>query len=170
MTVLKKIWDFLLVIERAVMILASIGVVLLIFISVVMRYLLEKNFAGMEELVILVAFWIYFIGGAYGSYEGSQITADILSVFIKKEKGKLIVALFRDIITTIILFAASYCAVELMVYTLEAGAVTSVLKMPMMVVYTPIIVGIFLMNFYTLAHAVNDVIQLTGKKKQEVEA
>ena len=170
MTVLKKIWDFLLVIERAIMIIASIGVVLLIFISVIMRYLLESSFNGMEELIILVAFWIYFIGASYGSYEGSQITADILSVFIKNEKGKLTVALIRDVITTVILFAASYCAVELMIYTLEAGAVTSVLKIPMMVVYTPIIVGIFLMNFYTLAHAVNDAIKLFGRKKQEVEA
>ena len=170
MTVLKKIWDFLLVIERAIMIIASIGVVLLIFISVIMRYLLESSFNGMEELIILVAFWIYFIGASYGSYEGSQITADILSVFIKKEKSKQFVALLRDLITTAILIGACYCAIELMVYTLESGAVTSVLKLPMMVVYTPIIVGIFLMTFYTVAHAVNDVLLLTGKKRQEVEA
>ena len=88
----------------------------------------------------------------------------------KKKKSKQFVALLRDLITTAILIGACYCAIELMVYTLESGAVTSVLKLPMMVVYTPIIVGIFLMTFYTVAHAVNDVLLLTGKKRQEVEA
>ena len=117
MTVLKKVWDFLLMIEKTIMIIASIGVVLLIFISVIARYIFEKNFAGMEELVVLVAFWIYFIGGTYGSYEGSHITADILSVFVKGEKASTVIALIRDFITTIILFAASYCAVEPVSYT-----------------------------------------------------
>ena len=55
MTVLKKVWDFLLMIEKTIMIIASIGVVLLIFISVIARYIFEKNFAGMEELVVLRA-------------------------------------------------------------------------------------------------------------------
>jgi TRAP-type C4-dicarboxylate transport system permease small subunit len=170
MAALKKIWNFLLTLEKAIMIVASIGVVILIFISVIMRYILEKNFSGMEELVVMVAFWIYFIGGTYGSYEGSHITADILSVFIKGERAKLAIAFVRDIISTVILFMASYCAVELMNYTAQAGGVTATLKISMMVVYAPIFVGIFMMNFYTLVHAVDHGIQLFGGKRQEVEA
>ena len=95
MKVLKKIWDFLLTFEKVIMIIASILVVILITISVVMRYILEKNFPGMEELVVMVAFWIYFMGGIYGSYENSHITADILSVFVEKERTKLAVSFDR---------------------------------------------------------------------------
>lgn len=170
MKVLKKIWDFLLTFEKAIMIIASVLVVILITISVVMRYILEKNFPGMEELVVMVAFWIYFMGGIYGSYENSHITADILSVFVEKERTKLAVSFAREVVTSIILFAASYCAVELIIYTAHAGAVSSVLKVPMMVVYAPIFVGIFMMNFYTVLHAVEHGIRLFGKKRQEVEA
>ncbi|MCI8609753.1 MAG: TRAP transporter small permease subunit [Firmicutes bacterium] len=170
MTALKKIWNFLLTIEKTIMIVASIGVVLLIFISVIMRYILEKNFPGMEELVVMVAFWIYFMGGTYGSYENSHITADILSVFVKNEKAQTVIKFIREIITMVILFAASYCAVELMAYTAQAGAVSAVLKVSMMIVYAPIFVGIFMMNFYSVAHVVEYGLVLLGKKRLEVEA
>ncbi len=170
MTVLKKIWDFLLLAEKTIMIIASIGVVMLIFCSVIMRYLLELNFEGMEELVVMIAFWIYFIGGTYGSYEGSHITADILSVFVTDERKKLIISFIREIITTIVLFAASYCAIELIQYTAESGAITTVLKMPMQLVYLPIYIGIFMMNFYALVHAVIDGINLFSRKGKEVQA
>lgn len=170
MTALKKIWNFILNIEKAIMIIASIGIVVLIFISVVMRYILEKNFPGMEELVVMVAFWIYFMGATYGSYENSHITADILSVFVKNEKITLVVTFIREIITMLILFSASYCAVELMSYTANTGAVTSVLKISMMIVYAPIAIGIFMMNFYSAVHAIEHGIQLFGKKRREVKA
>lgn len=169
MKALKKIWNFLLTCEKAIMIVASIVVVVLITVSVIMRYILEKNFPGMEELIVMVAFWIYFMGGIYGSYENSHITADILSVFVEKEKTKLIIAFVREIITAIILFMASYCAIELMAYTAQAGAVSTVLKVPMIVVYAPIFIGMFMMTFYTVVHAVEHGMKLFGKKKLEVE-
>ncbi len=163
MTVLKKVWDLLLYIEKTVMIVASAAVAILIFISVIMRYIFEKNFSGMEELVVFVAFWIYFVGGIYGSYEGSHITADILSVFVHNELAKRIIALLRDGITFIILIAASYCCVELITYTAASGGSTSILKIPMMVIYLPIFVGIFMMTFYTFMHTIQDFLILIGK-------
>ena len=170
MTALRKIWDALIAIEKTIMIVASIGVVVLIFISVVMRYIFEDGFKGMEELIVLVAFWIYFMGGTYGSYENSHITADILSVFVKNERAKTIIDFIRHIITTVILFAVSYCVIELIIYTAQSGAVSAVLKIPMTVVYLPVYIGLFMMNFYSLAHIFQTGAKLFGKKNKEVEA
>jgi len=168
MKALKKIWNFLLTFERVIMIVASILVVVLIVTTVVMRYLLEKNFPGMEELVIMVAFWIYFMGGTMCSYENSHITADILTVFIKNEKAKEIIEFLRYLISAAVLVGASYCAVELIVYTVEAQPVSPVLHMPMMVTYLPMLAGIFLMTFYTFVHLIEKTVNMFGRKNKEV--
>ncbi|MBR6800036.1 MAG: TRAP transporter small permease subunit [Firmicutes bacterium] len=170
MTVFKKIWDALLTIEKTIMIIASIGVVALIFISVIMRYLFDSGFKGMEELIVLVAFWIYFMGATYGSYENSHITADILTVFIKNETVKTVIDFARHVITTVILFAVSYCTVELIAYTASSGAVSAVLKIPMSIVYLPIYIGLFMMNFYSLVHIFQTGSKLFSRKNKEVEA
>ena len=112
MNILKKLWNALLMAENAIMMTANIGVVILVFISVLMRYILQKNTGGMEELVVFIATWIYFMGGAIGSYENSHITADFLSVFIHNEKAKQIVGMLRHLITLVILLGASYCAIR----------------------------------------------------------
>lgn len=165
---LKMLWNLLLKAESAIMMAASIGVVLLVFVSVLMRYILEKNTGGMEELIVIVATWIYFIGGAYGSYENSHITADFISVFIHKEKTKEIVAALRLLVSLIILIGASYCALELFMYTAQKSSATPVLKIPRMIVYLPVYIGILLMTFYTAVHFVNSVLVIMGKKEKEV--
>lgn len=170
MKVLKQIWNFLLSIERGILVVANLGVVLLVFSSVIMRYVLKINFGGLEELVVMVAFWVYFMGGVYGSYEGSHISADIISIFIKDERKHVWLQFFRSIITAIILFVASYCAWELVSYTLSTGAKTSVLKLPMIATYIPVALGIWMMNFYTVVHAILYGRQLFKKDNKEVEA
>lgn len=170
MKVLKNMWNSLLKAENAIMMTANIGVVILVFISVLMRYILQKNTGGMEELIVFVATWIYFVGGAIGSYENSHITADFLSVFIHNEKAKEMIGMLRHLITFIILVGASYCAVELLIYSITNPSATSILKIPMIVIYLPIFVGIFLMTFYTVVHFVEALLRIIGKGKKEVEA
>ncbi len=163
MKILKKIWNFLLKAESAIMMTANIGVAILVFISVVIRYLLEKNTGGMEELIVIVAIWIYFMGGTYGSYENSHITADFLSIFVHSERGHRIITVVRNCISVLILFGASYCAMELLLYSIENPSATSILKIPMIVVYLPVFLGIFLMTFYTIVHCVESIRVLAGK-------
>lgn len=170
MKILKAIWDFLLKAESAIMMIANLGVVVLVFISVLMRYILQKNTGGMEEMIVIIATWIYFMGGTYGSYENSHITADFLSVFIHGEKAKKVVAMVRLLLSLIILFAASYCAAELLMYTVQTPSNTSILKIPMTIVYLPVFAGIFLMTFYTAVHLVQSLRDLAGKQRKEVSA
>lgn len=42
------------------------------------------NVLGLDEIILLVIFWQYFIGAAQGSREDSQIKADMVSTVVKK--------------------------------------------------------------------------------------
>lgn len=74
-----------------------------VFLEIVMRYIVKHPFIGIEELAAYVAFWLYFIGGSYGSYERSHITADISSVIfkdpVKYAKFHALVCLVTTLIT-----------------------------------------------------------------------
>jgi TRAP-type C4-dicarboxylate transport system permease small subunit len=76
-----------------------------VFLEVIMRYFFQSPLVGIEELAAYVAFWLYFIGGAYGSYERSHISADISQLVFK---NKLHYAKSHAITSLISSFAALY--------------------------------------------------------------
>lgn len=81
------LWKAFLKIERFVMVLASVAIVLTIVINVVCRYVFHITFNGYDEIVVILALWLYYVGGLYGSYEDCQIKADVLSIVIHKESS-----------------------------------------------------------------------------------
>ncbi|WP_317854550.1 TRAP transporter small permease [Chakrabartyella piscis] len=81
-----KGWKLLLMGERSILVITSGLATFLVAVGVFMRYVLTKDFFGQEEVVTVVAMWLYWIGGVYGSYEDSHIKADICTDLIKNPK------------------------------------------------------------------------------------
>jgi TRAP-type C4-dicarboxylate transport system permease small subunit len=90
-----KVWNVVLKIERFIIISASWLCTLIIVLGVCLRYLFNADLFGIEEFLIIIAFWLYFMGAAYGSYEGSHIRADILMIFVKNKKTMKILRLIE---------------------------------------------------------------------------
>ena len=151
---LKKIWDILLSAEKVVMSVSCIVIVTLVFTTVIMRYFFKANFAGMEEVIIFFAFIIYFIGSAYCSYEESQISADMMGVFIKSERTMELVKVIRGVIESILLVIATGFCVDLVAYAARTGAKTTAVKIPFTLSYSVVLIGVALMTFYTAVHTV----------------
>ena len=151
---LKKLWDFLLSAERLVMSASCVVIVTLVFVTVIMRYFFKANFAGMEEIIIFFAFIIYFIGSAYCSYEESQISADMMGVFIKNERSMELVKSIRGAVESVLLVVATGFCVDLVAYANRTGAKTTAVKIPYTVLYFVVFLGIALMAFYTIVHTV----------------
>lgn len=169
MNLFRKAWNWLLGMERAVMVLSSIMVVGLVFSTVVMRYIFKISFRGMEEIVIFFAFWIYFIGGAYGSYEESQITADVISILIKKKEALLSIKVVKGAIETVIMGISAVLAVFMMQHAFATGQRTIAVKIPYTLVYLPILLGLALMTFYSAYHTVRYAGELLRCRKRRDE-
>lgn len=70
-------------IQKWVLVFTGIIVFVLTIATVFLRYVLTMNVLGLDEIILLVIFWQYFIGAAQGSREDSQIKADMVSTVVK---------------------------------------------------------------------------------------
>ena len=72
------------------------------FYQVVMRYILELPVMGLEELLVYPTLWLYFLGSVNASREDTQIKANVLDVFLKTDRSKLIVRVIADLLSVIV--------------------------------------------------------------------
>ena len=72
-------------IQKWVLAFTGIIVFVLTIATVFLRYVLTMNVLGLDEIILLVIFWQYFIGAAQGSREDSQIKADMVSTVVKNK-------------------------------------------------------------------------------------
>jgi len=157
---MKKIgvifWDWLLKIQRFLMIVTGIAVVCLVFGPLVLREI-GHPFVGYEEYLLTVAFWMYMFGSSHGSYEKSQITADLLSRVLKG-KPKMLLNLTASILTFILGVILTYWALVLVQWSLKTGSMTSVYRIPVVVGQFSILVGLSISSFYNLVYMIKDII------------
>lgn len=106
------LWKAFLKLERFVMVLASIAIVLTIVINVVCRYIFHVTFNGYDEIVVILALWLYYVGGLYGSYEDCQIKADVVSVMVTRESTKRLLNIIQKIFTLVISIILAVWAFE----------------------------------------------------------
>ena len=165
----KSLGKALLAAEHTVTIICCIAIVLLVFVSVAMRYIFKSSFQGMEELIMLFAFGIYFIGAALSSREETQITADVMSLVVKKPRSKNLLRAFQNLADGVLIGICGVFSLEEMFFVLDAGSRTAGLKLPLWVVYTVIFIGLFLMAFYALVHSVEYFVKFLRYGKEEKE-
>lgn len=71
------IWDGLIKVQRLILVISVCIATTAVFTEVILRYVFESSFVGIEELAAYCAFWMYFIGASYGAYERSHIKAEL---------------------------------------------------------------------------------------------
>ena len=74
----NAVFRALLNVQSVVMVITTILAAGIVFVGVFMRYVLKSNFFGQEEILCVIAMWLYWVGGIYGSYEDSHIRGDML--------------------------------------------------------------------------------------------
>lgn len=155
MTIMDKIQNniifrALLKVENVIMIITTILAAGIVFAGVIMRYIFKMNFFGQEEILCVVAMWLYWVGGIYGSYENSHIKGDMLSSFFKTAKSKKIIELIIQGITIVVIAVFCVWGVEYMSFNLKFNAVSTGLKIPMSFSQMPLLVGFIMMEVYTV--------------------
>lgn len=142
----------LLALQKFVLVIASLVLAITFFVVVILRYLFQADLFAYEEWVLAIAFWLYFIGGAQGSWEGTHIKADFLSAFIKSEAIKRGIANFVMALELSILVVLT-CLAAYMVWENIAQypkwPATVAWRIPFLVPHFGIFLGFLLMAFFT---------------------
>jgi len=165
---MKKIHEFMMKIFDNVMFISSGLVCVLIVVGAVMRYILKKDFYGSEEVILLIAFWMYFIGSAFATHEGSQISADLISSSLGNERHKIILKVAQRFIELILFGVLTWWAFRFGKFSIETGQKTQVYKIPMIASLSSVLLSFVLSMLYSAINIYKDIKQYRSLK--EVEA
>lgn len=116
--------------------------------SVILRYVFKGNFYGSDEVIMLFAFWLYFMGAAYGSFEDSHIKADLLSVYLKDMHIKDLFTIISEFLTVIVNTIVLSWATRFFFSEIAKWGLSTSLKIPLIIPKSSIFFGFLLMEFY----------------------
>ena len=125
------------------------------FFVVIVRYGFEGDFFAYNEWLLMVCFWLFFMGGALGTYEGSHINADLLDFFTEDQRLRWLRKLVVTAIEVGVSVALVYWAVLMIYDEIESypnWTVTPALKIPFLIPRGGILVGLLMMSFYSALH------------------
>ncbi|GAB7024163.1 TRAP transporter small permease [Salidesulfovibrio brasiliensis] len=152
------LWGALNIFQKGVMAVTSVLIVGMICYAVVARYVFGSDFYGSEELIQMLAFWLYFMGAAQGSREKSQISADILTCYVTSPKWCRIAHLIKDFLTTGICLLVTVWALQFVAWGFQMMPKSPVFRLPMLIPHSAIGLGFVLMSFYHTIYLVQDTI------------
>lgn len=149
------------------------------FFVVIFRYGFKMDLFAYEEWLLPISFWLYFLASGVGSYEDSQIRADILESYFTTARASWIRKVFVSIIESTISVVVVYWAALMMLNEISSypnWQSTIALQIPFFVPRLGIFVGLFFMAFYGLLHlyvllkfGVAIIEEQQAEKKQEME-
>jgi len=127
---------------------------------VVMRYILELPVMGLEELLVYPTLWLYFLGSVNASREDTQIKANVLDVFLKTDRAKLIVRVIADLLSVIVASWLTFWAYDYFRYALRVWKESPTLYIPTFYAECAMFIGLVVMTFYAAWYLVKNVRRL----------
>lgn len=159
----SKGWKGLSEIIRWLMIACSVISTGCMVYSVILRYVFKGNFYGSDEVIMLFAFWLYFMGAVYGSYENSHIKADLLNVYIKNMRKKDAVALLGQFLTIVVNTIVLVWAIRYFGAEIAKGGLSTGLKIPLVIPKSAVFFGFLLMEFYHVVYFIKNTMAFVRK-------
>lgn len=148
-----------------VLVLFMVGVAILEMVQVFLRYVLHLPMQSIEEVLVIPAIWLYFLGAVYASKREEHINARILEIFMKKKIG---VAILRAVAAAASVVVTSWLGIwgyDLVKYSLRVHKVSTILKYPMSVIETALFICLIPMFLYSVV----ELVKYVGIIRQEMK-
>ena len=176
--IITKINDGFCKVEKTITWVVFAIMLALLLIQVFCRYLFEMPLAWAEELVRYTYIAVSFLGAAVALRERTHISIDILPSLLESKikdeiKRKLTLDFlntFADIVQTALFIVMTIWMAE---YTIDLDVknqITTANQWPMWLMSLPVTVSCGLMAFHALLNALEDIIDLAGKKDRKAVA
>ena len=163
-----KLWCGVDKFVSALISVAGIALTAVIFIVVIARYIFKTDIFGSEEIVLLLAWWLYFMGGIGASQEDSHIKADMVDFFIYNQ---FVIELTKGIAKALeaAIFFCAYLTLLMLKVNYVKMPVTTGLKIPYLVSQVPIFIGFIGMALFAVYWAVYYIAKAVDRKKGGTE-
>ncbi len=142
------------------------GVVgILIFVEVFLRYVMGSPLFGIEELILFIGMWLYFMGASYGAYERTHIKAELIDIWCKDKKTLTILRTIASAITVVLSLVLVSWTYPYFSWELAKGGTSQALLLPKVWCQSAIFFGTFLMAIYFITELIDNVLLCMGKEQ-----
>lgn len=157
-----RIDQYLHKILRLIIILVTTICCFTMLAQVISRYVFETAISGLDELTGHSAVWLYLMGAAYASYEGSQIKAEMVHLFIKNERALSIIRAVASTVGCIVTLYMVSWSYTYVVWSINKHEVTPTLQIPTIYFQIPILIGAVIMCFYSIRETSRNYLALVS--------
>ena len=157
-------WNALIYLQRWFLIIAGCVITVLVFTEVMLRYVFSSPLFGIEELIVFIAMWLYFIGAALGAHDRSHIKADVIHIWVKSPRAMAIVHTVNSVITvTLSAIMVTWCY-DYFIFGIEKRGASPALRLPLVIPQSAVFVGAILMTLYFFVELVDNFRNAISKK------
>lgn len=148
-------WGAMLKLQRFLAAVSTVIVVFELGIVVVCRYIFEVNVLGYDEIILIGAYWMYFIGSSYATWEESHVSADVLSIFVSEKTQKKL-SLFSKAVQVAVGIPLVILSFDLVRWDISIDPRTIDWGIPYLIPHMGIFVGFVMMLFYNSVYLLRD--------------
>ncbi|GAB1477263.1 hypothetical protein MASR2M70_21010 [Bacillota bacterium] len=148
--VISKIDLLLERINQFIIVLTGSAVAILIMVGAFMRYVIKMDFYGSEEIILMVGFWLFFVGSISAAREKSHLNANMVAVFTNNPMILKISDLLRDVLSLAVCSLAIYWCYDYWSWVFPLQPKTSVHKIPYYIQQFPMCISFLLWGFYLI--------------------
>lgn len=141
-------------------VLSGLGLTALMFTQVLLRYVFNSPFVGIEELALLLGAWSYFLGLAYVTRNGEHIHGGIVTLLTKNPKVIQGIRLFMSLASIIACAVFGYYASKYAWFEIDKGRMSSYMRWPKGLWSASMIAGFAGTIFYLILQSINQFIEL----------
>ena len=149
-----RAWGFL---EASVVGVVILTIPLLMTTEVISRYGLRAVPGGIDEFILIIAAYCYFIGAAHASRRRNQITVTILDVINVRQRIKSYIDIIAAVLAFGVCAAFSYYAIVYNHWVVTQGLLVIPFRWSLVVWVVSLAIGMVLMSLYELLNLVRKV-------------
>lgn len=148
--------------EVVFLVILSAIMVVVIFLQVFMRYVMQNSLSWSEELARFCFIWLVYLGISYGVKRQRHISVDVV-LHIFKEKGKIILSIVANILFLAFAIVIVIYGYDISAQLLSWGQQSPALHIPMGLVYLAAPVGMALTSIRLIQNLVSQFRTLFGE-------
>ena len=137
----------------------------LMFGQVLMRYVFNSPFLGIEEIALLLGAWVYFPAIAYATRQGEHISGGILGLLVKSPKKKQVVNLCMTLLSIVVCVVFGYFALKYAMFDFDRGRMSSYMRWPRWLWSASLVVGFAGTVLALVMQAINQYLDILRMQK-----
>ena len=131
-------------------------------LQVVARYVFQVSISGLDELAGHTAVWLYLVGSAHGTFDRSQIKADMLHLFVASPRILAAIRAFTSGVSVVVCCFMTAWSLDYVRWSIIKQEATPTLQIPTVIFQAPFLIGAVLMVIYFAVEMVEHLRECAG--------